>query len=416
MLTIVKLLAKGLIILGKASLSVRAKHPNYIDPFFTFYRAPTLPCAWSGVAGQGQSPYTDQDVKPEDGSASQNGPGGSSSGSAVGVAAGYSPLALGTETIGSIMLPSTRAALYAVKPTQRPNALAGVIPTTDAMDTVGPMAKCTRDIATLLDILIPSDSSFCDNLGATWSDLKVGVLEPKIWKWPQYLAPLDEVSQEQITQEIEAANNKISFSARKFTTVQLESPATLQNEEGEGPFHIMEADFRDQINAYFESLEDSQVRSLKELIQFNLDHADREMPSDLGKDSQILLLRAQENTKPKASRDELLAFLRLKSGPEGIDRVLDANNLDVILCPADSEINIYTTLNTYRADSYHLTVGYPSAHMPLSYLKLNGRPFGMIAIAKAGQEHILIKVMAAWERTFPPRKPPVMDSFARGRL
>lgn len=66
-------------------------------------------------------------------------PGGSSSGPAVAVAAGFTPLAMGTETIGSIVTPSVRAALYALKPTHGLQEVAGMYRMTDFFDVPGPM-------------------------------------------------------------------------------------------------------------------------------------------------------------------------------------------------------------------------------------------------------------------------------------
>ena len=131
------------------------------------------------------------------------GPLGSSSGSAVGVAAGYSPLSIGTETMGSIVSPATRASLYAVKPTQNAAQLYGVVPISAALDCVGPMAKDARDIADLLNVMLPDfthrrSSSYVADLAAEWSDLRVGVLDLTQWSWPDHLPQLEHSAKEQM--------------------------------------------------------------------------------------------------------------------------------------------------------------------------------------------------------------------------
>lgn len=110
-------------------------------------------------------------------------------------------MSIGTETIGSIMMPATRAALCAVKLTQVNAPMKGIIPISCALDTLGPIAKTTRYIADLLDIIVPprpSLSSYTTELSGAWSKLHAGALDPKEWPWPNFLAKLDPEAQEQI--------------------------------------------------------------------------------------------------------------------------------------------------------------------------------------------------------------------------
>lgn len=295
-------------------------------------------------------------------------------------------------------MPATRAALYAVKLTHAQHRLQGVIPTSVALDCVGAMAKCPRDIANMLDILCvektkPGPPTYTSFLGSGWSDLRVGVLDPKDWPWPNYLAKLDPGAQAQINEEVSAAYSKISGLAQAFTAVSLPKTAVFDSAGELAPFVVMKADFRRDLNDYLAELQDAPVRTLKEIIQFNYDHSEQELAD--GYEDQSLLLQAQRNAMDPAKRDELLRRIQHQSRDGGIDKALDENNIDVILCAADSEINVYTCCS-----------GYPSAHMPLSYLKYNGRPFGIIAITRAHAESALVKVMSAWENTFPARLPP----------
>ena len=81
--------------------------------------------------------------------------------------------------------------------------------------------------------------------------------------------------------------------------------------------------------------------------------------------------------------------MRQKGGKEGLDLILDGYQVDAILGPADS-----------RLAEYAAAAGHPIATMPLGRLRYNGRPHGVVAIAKAGREDILFQVMSAWEATF----------------
>jgi amidase len=97
---------------------------------------------------------------------------------------------------------------------------------------------------------------------------------------------------------------------------------------------------------------------------------------------------------------ELVDFARHRCGPNGIDKVLEDNEVDIILGPGDGALfNIAGT------------AGYPVASLPLGYLDFNGRPFGMQITARAHQESLLIQAQSAWEALFPPRQPPSLDEI-----
>jgi amidase len=116
-------------------------------------------------------------------------PGGSSTGSAVGVSAGYAPIATGTDTEGSLVIPATRAALYTLKPTIGLVSQEGIVPISRLVDSAGPLAKCVEDIANLLDILIdPSKTTvptggYKTSLTRSWKDIKIGTLDPDDWHY-----------------------------------------------------------------------------------------------------------------------------------------------------------------------------------------------------------------------------------------
>lgn len=107
-------------------------------------------------------------------------PGGSSTGSAVAVAAGFSPLAIGAETIGSIITPANRAALYAIKPTVGVQDTGGSFALTDSFDSPGPMTKSAEDVLLLTEILL--GKQFDRGGLASWDGMSVGFLDPEVWK------------------------------------------------------------------------------------------------------------------------------------------------------------------------------------------------------------------------------------------
>ncbi len=106
-------------------------------------------------------------------------PGGSSTGPAVAVASGFSPLSIGTETIGSIMVPASRAALYAIKPTVGSINIKGIFSLSAMYDSAGPMAKSPADLVPVMEILL--GRPFSSAIQKDWNGLSIGFVDPTAW-------------------------------------------------------------------------------------------------------------------------------------------------------------------------------------------------------------------------------------------
>lgn len=126
-------------------------------------------------------------------------PGGSSSGSAVGVSAGYSPLSLGTELDGSTVTPASRSALYAIKPSNDAVSMEGVFVVSEYFDVVGSMAKTVEDVATLLAYTLDKEprsklpeDGYQSALVKEWTGISVGFVDPDHWRLPGTLVKPDE--------------------------------------------------------------------------------------------------------------------------------------------------------------------------------------------------------------------------------
>ncbi|HUO67221.1 MAG TPA: amidase family protein, partial [Gammaproteobacteria bacterium] len=125
---VARLRAAGAVLLGKANLSEWAN-----------FRSMHSTSGWSSLGGQTRNPYV-----------LNRSPCGSSSGSAVAVAAGLAPLAIGTETDGSIVCPSAVNGVVGIKPTLGLLSGRGIVPIARSQDTAGPIARNVRDAALLL--------------------------------------------------------------------------------------------------------------------------------------------------------------------------------------------------------------------------------------------------------------------------
>jgi amidase len=125
----------GAVILAKANLSEWAN-----------FRSTGSSSGWSTLGGQAANPY-----------ALDRNPSGSSSGSAAGVSAGFAPLAIGTETDGSIVSPSSACGIVGIKPTMGLVSRTGIVPLSLMQDTAGPMAASVTDAAVLLSVMAAAD-------------------------------------------------------------------------------------------------------------------------------------------------------------------------------------------------------------------------------------------------------------------
>ncbi|KAJ5568691.1 hypothetical protein N7450_011177 [Penicillium hetheringtonii] len=378
-----QLVDAGLIIMGKVNLRS------------------DMPSGWSAVGGQTQPAYVPTGLDPED----------SSEGHSL---LGISPFSIGTETDGSLVCPSGRAALYTIKPTIGLVSQEGIIPISNLCDAAGPMTKTTHDLATLFDVLTDrgSSDSFTKSLTRSWSDISVAVLDPETWKYSEDLTKPADGAESQILHEVHEAYELIKPKAKKFVE-KVDLITTKEFEfEGKNSEHLIwrksdvrvimlrrfltqvaVVDMKKSLNEYLEDLEESEVRSLAEIIEYNKKHADVELPPTHPR--QDFFIKSENQRTTSAEYNRHLVHLREVARDRGFEKVFDTYGVDVIIGPTDSDLR-----------SLAAAGGYPVCGMPLGYLDYNGRAFGMSAVARRGQDALLVKVMSAWEATLPPRKTP----------
>ncbi|KAL9620173.1 MAG: hypothetical protein Q9160_005288 [Pyrenula sp. 1 TL-2023] len=156
----------------------------------SFFKGSRLDCGWSALGGQTESAYVQGGFRADDSFAGHSNPAGSSSGSVVGVTAGYAPASLGTETEGSLIIPASRGALYTLKPTLTIFPSSGIIPVTKLFDSAGPMTKTPKDLAIMLDVIVDTNKTevpsggYISAVSGEWDGLRIGSLNPDIWTFP----------------------------------------------------------------------------------------------------------------------------------------------------------------------------------------------------------------------------------------
>jgi amidase len=368
--------AAGAIILGKTNLSEWAN-----------IRSTASVSGWSAVGGQ--------TVNAHDPARS---PCGSSAGSAVAVAARLVDLAIGTETDGSITCPAAVNGIVGLKPTVGLVSRARVVPISHSQDTPGPMTRTVRDAALVLAAIAGSDPAdpATVNADAYRSDyaaalvpgalrgVRVGVMRFDTG----FSAGTDRVFEHALATLRKAGAVLVDIKESGF------SPAI-----GKAEHAVLMTELKADLNAYLGTTSSAvTARTLTALIAFDDAHADREMPL-FGQETFIEAdaTRGLDDPAYIAARD---AAKRL-AGPEGIDRLIEANDVAVLVSPTRNPAFLIDSVNGDSArrgpgaGSVAAVAGYPHLTVPMGDVK--GLPVGLSFIGPAWSEAKLLAYGAAYE-------------------
>jgi amidase len=363
---VARLREAGAIILGKTNLSEWAN-----------IRSNRSSSGWSGRGGQTRNPY-----------ALDRSTSGSSSGSGAAAAASLCAVAIGTETDGSIVSPSSINGLVGIKPTVGLLSGQGIIPISHTQDTAGPMARTVRDAALVLGAMAGKDyTSSLKNEALRGA--RIGVCRGMFLRNPM------------VTALAEAAIEELKKAGAEIID-PVETP-TL-NRVGRPEFQVFLYELKADLNAYLEG-RGGPIRSLADVIRFNEENARREMPYF----GQETFLRAQEKGDLNSVEyKEALAACRRLSRDEGIDAVMNQNRLDALFAPTDSPAWPIDWLNgdhfTGGSSTLPAVAGYPHITVPGGFV--HGLPVGMSFMGRANSEEQLIGFAYAYEqRTRHRRKP-----------
>ena len=379
-----KLREAGAVILGKTNLSEWAN-----------FRSNHATSGWSGRGGQTKSPY-----------AMDRNPCGSSSGSGAATAANLCAAAIGTETDGSVVCPSSANSLVGIKPTLGLISRSGIIPIAHSQDTAGPMARTVSDAALLLGALTgidTRDSATRDSQQKSFTDYtrfldKDGLKGARLGVARKYFGFNDRVDK---------LMNDLIAEMKKLGAVIID-PADIptSGKFDDSELEVLLYEFKADLNSYLARLGSSApVHSLKEVIEFNEQHRDREMPY-FGQD---LFIKA-EAKGPLTSKPYVAALAKnhLLSRTQGIDFVMKKNRLDALVAPTGGPAWPTDWINgdhfTGGYSSASAVAGYPHITVPAGYLF--GLPVGISFFGSAWSEPKLIKFAYAFEQATKARRPP----------
>jgi amidase len=374
----------GVIILGKTNLSEWAN-----------FRSTRSTSGWSSRGGLTRNPY-----------ALDRNPSGSSSGSAVAVSAGLCPLAVGTETDGSIISPSSACGIVGIKPTVGLVSRSGVVPISHTQDTAGPMGRSVADAALLLGAMTGLDrrdpatsdadthghddyTPFFDSDGLR--DARIGVARC----FYGFHQRVDAIMEE-------------SLSLMQERGAQIVDPVELPggDELGECELEVLLYEFKADLDAYLADLgAAAPVHSLAEVIAFNDRHSERVMPY-FGQE-RMEQAHAKGPLSEPAYREALERCRRL-AREEGIDAQLHEHSLDCIVAPSGAPAHVTDLVlgdhHLGGSSSPAAVAGYPSVTVPAGYVY--GLPVGISFIGGAFSEPTLIRLAYAYEQASCVRRPP----------
>ena len=372
-----RLRAAGAVIMGKTNLSEWA---NFHSSFSS--------SGYSAVGGQTRNAVD-----------STRSPCGSSSGSAVAVALGYGPVAIGTETNGSIVCPAHANGVVGLKPTVGLVSRRGVVPIAESQDTPGPITRTVADAAAALNALQGVDAA--DRYTAAAADYverdytaSLATAEALRGKrLGLYTGPLGEHFR--VDTLVEQTVRRLEAAGAEVVRIDEIAPEPL----GRRGLDILLYEFRDGVDAYLASLPDDARAGSGGTLASIVERVDAS-PADLRYFDHDLLRQAAARGP---LTDETYVAARREAtrlmGAEGIDRVVAEHDLDALIAPTGGPA---WKIDLVNGDHFSLgsstpaaVAGYPNLTVPMG--RIEGLPVGLSFFGPAWSEPALVELGSAWE-------------------
>lgn len=368
----------GAVILGTANLSEWAN-----------FRDQKSSSGWSSLGGQTRNPHV-----------LDRNPCGSSSGSAVAVAAGMAPLAVGTETNGSVVCPASANGVVGIKPTLGLVSRRGIIPISSTQDTAGPMGRTVTDAAMLLEAMVkfdPKDPAALRADGAAFrpdpemtrlDGMRIGVL--RTYSGAGERPRLDEIYQQ-------AINQAAGLGAILVDPIEYQPPP----ESRAAAYRILLREFKATLNDYLAARAlPADRNSLADLIAYNESHAEQVMPIF----AQSIFVEAEALSgleDPEYAEDIANVQIRLRAE---LSALFDSRQLDALLLPGNAPAWKTDWVNgdhfTYGGTAYLAAIsGYPSIVLPAG--SVSQLPVAVGLMGRPQTEPSLIQIAYALEQSLP---------------
>lgn len=353
----------GAIILGKTNLSEWAN-----------FRSERASSGWSGLGGQTRNAVD-----------RSRSPCGSSSGSAVAVALGYVPLAIGTETNGSVICPASINGVVGFKPSVGALPGDGIIPIAHSQDSAGPLTLTVADAALAYAVMagLDHESVLAEVRAGSANGLRIGILRGASGYHEGVDALFD-----------------IAIAELRRNGATLVDELVFSPYEGFGgdTHAVLLHEFKHDLNVWFAALpEPGRVSSLEELIAFNIAHAEEAMPY-FGQEI-FIMANATEGLDSDDYR-EALARIRRATREDGIDAMLAEHDLDVLIAPSTGPAWSIDLVNGDHYlggfSTYPAVAGYPHLTVPMG--TAHGLPIGLSITSRRDADLAVLALGHAFEQ------------------
>lgn len=377
-----KLREAGAVLLGKTNLSEWAN-----------FRSTHSTSAWSSRGGQTRCPYI-----------LDRNPSGSSAGSGSAASANLCTIAIGTETDGSIVSPSSVNGLVGIKPTVGLWSRSGIIPISKTQDTAGPMTRTVRDAAILLGALAAVDTADSYTLAAKdhihddytkflnadgLKGKRLGIEKAAMDNGPHAKALFDEA---------------IALLKSKGAVIVEVELNKLLEKVWHDQFTVLLYEFKDGVNNYL-SQGNSKMKTLADVIDFNKRNEAKAMP--YFKQETLELAQKKGGLDSKEYLDAVKNTTTTTRN--AIDKILKDNKLDAIIAPTNGFAGCIDLVNGDYDNGFSFSgpaamAGYPHITVPMGYFR--ELPMGLSFVSTAYDEAGIITLAYAYEQASKKRTPP----------
>ncbi|UPL47868.1 amidase [Hymenobacter sublimis] len=377
-----KLREAGAVVLGKTNLSEWAN-----------FRSTRSTSGWSSRGGQTKNPYILDRT-----------PSGSSAGSGAAAAANLCALAIGTETDGSIVSPSSCSGLVGFKPTVGLWSRSGIIPISATQDTAGPMTRTVQDAAILLGALAGEDAADAvtkESAGKIQPDYTT-FLNPNGLKGKRLGVEKGHLTG--ASDAIPLLKQAVELLKAQGATVVEVEVEKLTDPLGQAEYDVLLYEFKDGVNKYLATA-GANVKTLTDVIRFNTENKAKAMPF-----FQQEILEASDKLEGLASPKYQAALRKSHQGARAaIDNVLRENKLDGLVAITNAPARCIDLINGDSGggpgfSSPAAMAGYPHITVPMG--QVHGLPVGLSFVGGAYQEGPLLTLAYAYEQASKKRVVP----------
>ena len=334
-------------------------------------------------------------------------PGGSSGGTAAAIAASFAAAGMGSDTCGSIRIPSSVNNLVGLRPTKGLSSIAGIVPLSVTQDVGGPLARSVTDLAAMLDATIGEDPGdpathlpagqsrpkFADALpSATLKGARIGILEPLFG---------DATDDQEVIRVVRAAIEE--FKKEGAVTVSVPLPELNAALDGSS---VINAEFKEDLAKYLASSGNPPVHSLEEIVRGGLFHA-----------SLTGVFNTRVASKGRDSREYQIALAKRAAIQQTILKLMEDQKLDALVYPTlrrkPARIDDPQGGSTCQLSA---STGFPAISMPAGFTA-DGLPVGVELLGRAFDDAKLVSYAYAYEqaghhRRAPARTPPLHGASA----